>query len=91
MAKKEFEWKSQQQIGMVEQNEKKRNLVSFCSLDVEVDEETEERWYISIQTMQYFKKKGQDDPTWHITKNATFPLDTWMEIKQLVDDNVEYE
>jgi hypothetical protein len=94
-SKSEFEWKSQQQIGVVDVNEKKRNLISFCSLDI-TDQETdevEEKWYISIQTLQFYqaKTKGDTEPVWHISKNSTFPLDTWCEIVDLVNANIEFE
>lgn len=91
MAKK-FEWDSEQEIGEIVINEKKKIGVSFTSLSIEREEEPEERWYVSLTTKQNYKKKGSpadSSPTWNITKNATFPLDKWHEIVELVEENLE--
>lgn len=90
MAKKEFEWKSTSQIGAVEVSEKKRVLVQFNSLD-SIEEDGEDRWFVSLITLQFFKKKGQEEAAWHITKNASFPMETMMDIMELVSDNIDYE
>jgi hypothetical protein len=91
MAKKDFEWTTTQQVGVVDVNERERRLVQFCSLDIEREDETETRWYIAIATMKFFKKKGEDTETWRTVKNATFPMDTWVEIVDLVNENIEFE
>lgn len=85
--KKEFQWTTEQNIGVVEVNERERRLVKFCSLELEETEEreAETRWYISITTLKYFKD------VWNPVKNAVFPLDTWFEIVELVNQNVEFD
>ena len=86
---KEFSWKDTQEIGEVAINEKKKVEVSFNSLDFENADGTEEVWYVSLATQQFFKKKGQQEADWHITKNATFPMDTWYDIVALINENTE--
>lgn len=89
MAKKEFEWNSTQSVGEVEINERKKVEVSFNSLEFEDAEGTEEKWFVSLATAQHFKKKGEEEASWHYTKNATFPFDKWFEITRMIDDHVE--
>lgn len=95
MAKTEFEWSSQQQLGMVEVNEKERRLISLCSLDIEDEEtdEVEERWYINFSTTKFFmsKKKGQTEPSWQPVKGYTIPLDSWQEVRDMIEANIEWE
>lgn len=85
--KKDFRWTTEQNIGVVDVNERERRLVKFCSLELEETEEreAETRWYISIITLKYFKN------VWNPVKNAVFPLDTWFEIVDLVNQNVEFD
>lgn len=85
--KKEFQWTAEQSIGIVEVNERERRLVKLCSLELEETEnrEAETRWYVCITTLKYFKD------VWNPVKNAVFPLDTWFEIVELVNENVEFE
>ena len=89
MSKKEFAWKDSQEVGEVIVTEgKKKIAVELNSLDFESTEGTEERWYISLATKQFFTKKPEKESKWHITKNATFTLDTWEEIKGMVDNYI---
>jgi hypothetical protein len=90
MAKTEFEWSSQQQIGMTEVNEKERRLVSLCSLDIEREDETETRWYISFSTIKFFKKKDEKEETWRPVKGYTIPLDNWQDIRDCIEENIEW-
>lgn len=87
----EFKWKSQQQLGAVEVNEKEKKVVSLCSLDIleKEDGEMEERWYVSISTWKYFKKREEPVETWRPVKGATVPLDCWDEINDLVQKACE--
>lgn len=91
MGKKEFAWSSEQQLGTVGINEREKRVVSLCSLDIEREEETEERWYVAISTWKYFKKKGETVESWRAVKNATIPLDAWDEINDLVQKACEEE
>jgi hypothetical protein len=91
MAKKDFAWKIENVIGEVEVHDREKRIVAFCSLDKEIDGETEEVWYVAITTLKFFKKKGSAKEGWHIVKNATFPLETWNEIVELVGENLDYE
>jgi hypothetical protein len=91
VAKKEFSWTSEQHIGEVEVNEREKRVISFCSLGIEREEETETRWYVSIATQKFFKRKGEAEESWRPVKNATFPLDTWVDIVDLVNNNIEFE
>ena len=89
MAKKEFSWKDSQEVGEVIVKEgKKKIAVELNSLDFESAEGTEERWYISLATKQHFVKKPDKEEKWHVTKNSTFPLETWEEIKGMVDNYI---
>lgn len=88
----EFKWSSTQQLGTVGKTEKQMKVVSLCSLDIErEEEETETRWYVSIGTWKYFKKRGEETETWRPVKNATVPLDDWDEINDLVQKACEEE
>jgi hypothetical protein len=86
-SKSEFEWKSQQQIGVVEVTEKEKRLISLCSLDItdQETEEVEERWYISISNLKYFKNQ------WNPVKGYTIPLDNWQQIRDIIESNIEWE
>lgn len=89
MAKRneEFSWDATQEVGIVQVNDKKRVNVSFNMKEFD----GEERWYVSLATEGFFarKTKGETEPTWHVNKNATFPLDTWSEIVALIQENTE--
>lgn len=89
-AKKQFEWDDTQLVGEVMINDKKKVVTEF---NMRMDDNGMENWYISLVTMQLFKnsKLGQTQPEWNITKNATFPLETFVEISELVRDNVDVD
>lgn len=94
MAKTEFQWSSQVQLGAVDVNEKERRLISLCSLEVTINEETdetEERWYINLSTIKFFKKKDEKEATWRPVKGYTIPLDSWQDVRDMIEDNIEWE
>ena len=81
--KAEFAWDSTQEVGVVPVNDKKRVNVAFNELN--------DKWFVSLATEEFFqrKTKGETEPTWRVTKNATFPLDTWAGIVELIEQNTE--
>ena len=87
--KKEFAWDATQAVGIIPVNEKKRMEVSFNMLE----KDGEENWYVSVATQEFFarKTKGETEPTWRFTKNATFPLEIWHELSDLINANIETE
>lgn len=88
----DFKWSSEQKLGNININEKEMRVVSLCSLDIErEEEETEERWFVSIGTWKYFKKKGEELETWKPVKGYTVPLDKWDEINDLVQKACDEE
>lgn len=88
---KEFAWESEQQLGTVDVHDKEKRVVSLCSLLVgnEEEGEQEERWYVSISTWKYFKKKGEIAESWRAVKGTTIPLDIWDDINDMVQKACE--
>lgn len=89
--KKEFQWSSSQQLGSADVNEKEKRVVKLVSMDIEREDETEERWYVSIETWKFFKKKDEPEESWRVVKNATIPLAVWDEINDMVQEACEEE
>lgn len=87
--KKEFAWDDTQEVGIIPVNEKKQMAVSFNMLE----KDGEENWYVSVATQEFFqrKTKGETEPSWHFTKNATFPLDIWHELSGMINANIVTE
>lgn len=99
--KKEFAWDATQHVGIIPVNEKKRMEVSFNMLE----REGEENWYVSVATQEFYHKKvrkvkeggtwksvpGDAEAKWHYSKNATFPLDIWHELSDLINSNITTE
>lgn len=85
--KSDFAWDGTRKLGYINVNEKKRMEVTFNMLN----REGEEVWYVSIATQEFFQavKKGETEPSWHYTKNATFPLDIWHGLSSLINSNIE--
>lgn len=91
MAKKnsDFCWNVERKVGEVMKGEKEKRVVSLCMLEVETTEGTEERWFISIATHKFFKKKGEAEETWRPVKNYTIPTELWDDINDLVQSQFE--
>lgn len=87
--KKAFEWASKEQIGTVGAGEKEKRVISLCSLVMEREDGDEERWYVSIETWKFFKKKTDAEAIWRVTKNNTVPLEIWDDINELVQEATE--
>ena len=87
--KSDFSWDATQTVGDIMINPKKKIEVSFNMLE----KDGEENWYVSLATRELFqrKTKGETEPSWHFTKNATFPLDIWHELSDLINNNIETE
>lgn len=74
MAKKDFEWDSQREIGTVEINANHRKVVYFCTLKDTV--------YVSVTTVKVYKDQ------WQPTGGFAIPIDKWNELKDIVNDGL---
>ena len=83
MAKEAFKWDETEVIGKVGLGEKKAIEIE---LNTREDGEGVDHQYISLVTKQFFKKKGETEANWNITKNATFPIEAWHDIVAMIND-----
>lgn len=83
-------WDDTQEVGIITVNDRKRIEVTF---NMKETEDGEESWYVSLATQEFFqrKTKGETEPSWRFTKNATFPMEVWHEISELINSNIEEE
>lgn len=79
-------WNRRLELGETKRGEKEKLVTSLVMKEFEKDGETDERWWVSIETHKFFKKKTEPEETWRVVKNNTIPLDVWDEINAMVQE-----